>query len=188
MPMVNTIFEEQVDKLYHLLQRVAGAFSQAGIEYEVIGGMAVLLQVQRVDPDAGRLTKDIDFLVRRRDLERIATAVEPYGFRLRHVAGIDMIVDAEAPSARRAVHLVFSGEKVRTDYLESTPPIEPGIRLRDAWIAPVADLVRMKLTSYRLKDRVHIQDLDEVGLITPEIEAGLSDELRKRLAEVRATE
>jgi hypothetical protein len=55
-------------------------------------------------------------------------------------------------------------------------------------IAPVADLVRMKLTSFRLKDKVHIQDLDGVGLITPEIEQGLSEPLRQRLAEVRATE
>jgi hypothetical protein len=39
----------------------------------------------------------------------------------------------------------------------------------------VADIVRMKLASFRLKDRVHIQDIDSVGLITPDIEAGLSD-------------
>jgi hypothetical protein len=46
----------------------------------------------------------------------------------------------------------------------------------------------MKLTSYRLKDRVHIQDLDSVGLITPEIETGLPELLRNRLAETRASE
>jgi hypothetical protein len=46
----------------------------------------------------------------------------------------------------------------------------------------------MKLTSFRLKDKVHIQDLDGVGLITPEIESGLPPVLRERLAEVRATE
>jgi hypothetical protein len=46
----------------------------------------------------------------------------------------------------------------------------------------------MKLTSFRLKDKVHIQDMDSVGLITPEIEASLSPILRERLAEVRATE
>lgn len=55
-------------------------------------------------------------------------------------------------------------------------------------IAPVADLVRMKLTSYRLKDRVHIQDLDGAGLITAEIEASLPAELADRLAAVRAEE
>ncbi len=48
-------------------------------------------------------------------------------------------------------------------------------------IAPVSDLVRMKLTSYRLKDRVHLQDLDSVGLISPEIESHLSDILLARL-------
>ena len=55
-------------------------------------------------------------------------------------------------------------------------------------LAPVADLVRMKLTSFRLKDKVHIQDLDGVGLITPEIEAQLPDILRHRLAEIRASD
>jgi hypothetical protein len=53
-------------------------------------------------------------------------------------------------------------------------------------ISSVADLVKMKLTSFRLKDQVHIQDLDGVGLITDEIEQGLSPELRKRLGQVRA--
>ena len=53
-------------------------------------------------------------------------------------------------------------------------------------VAPVAELVRMKLTSYRLKDQVHVQDLDGVGLITPEIEAGLPELLRARLAGVCA--
>lgn len=61
-------------------------------------------------------------------------------------------------------------------------------RIEGILLAPVADLVRMKLTSYRLKDRVHIQDLDAVGLITPEIEAQLPELLRARLAEVRAAE
>ena len=55
-------------------------------------------------------------------------------------------------------------------------------------VAPVADLVRMKLTSYRFKDRVHLQDLDAVGLISLEIEAQLPDLLQNRLAEIRAGE
>jgi hypothetical protein len=46
----------------------------------------------------------------------------------------------------------------------------------------------MKLVSYRLKDRVHIQDMDAAGLVTPEIEAALPPELRRRLEEIRATE
>jgi hypothetical protein len=50
----------------------------------------------------------------------------------------------------------------------------------------VADLVRMKLTSFRMKDQLHLKDLDSARLITREIEAGLPEALRGRLAEVRA--
>ena len=73
--------------------------------------------------------------------------------------------------------------------LEPIPDFsEEAETIEGALVAPVADLVRMKLTSFRLKDKVHIQDLDGVGLITPEIEAGLSEPLRQRLAEVRASD
>jgi len=105
-----------------------------------------------------------------------AAAVEPAGFRYRHVAGIDMLVDAKEPKARSAVHLwdvscVSNPERSKRGY----------------WIAPVADLVRMKLTSFRLKDKVDIQDLDSAHLITAEIEGALPEALRGRLAEVRAS-
>jgi hypothetical protein len=44
----------------------------------------------------------------------------------------------------------------------------------------------MKLTSFRAKDEAHIVDLDEAGLITPEIEATLSTVLAERLIRTRA--
>ena len=99
-----------------------------------------------------------------------------------------MLVDAESPKARSAVHLVFVKEKVRRDYIASVPEFSSARNLEGLLVAPVADLVRMKLTSFRLKDRVHIQDMDGVGLITAEIEASLPEVLRERLAQVRATE
>ena len=46
----------------------------------------------------------------------------------------------------------------------------------------------MKLISYREKDRVHVRDMDSVGLITAEMESPLSDLLRQRRAQIRATE
>ena len=55
-------------------------------------------------------------------------------------------------------------------------------------MASIADLVQMKLTSFRLKDQVHIQDMDSVELITTEIEEQLSDTLREHLAQVRRSE
>jgi hypothetical protein len=58
-----------------------------------------------------------------------------------------------------------------------------GIRL-----IPLPDLIRMKLTSFRLKDQTHFKDMDEAGLITPQMEADLSPVLRDRLGLVRASE
>ena len=100
-----------------------------------------------------------------------------------------MLVDAAAPKARSAVHLIFTREKVRPEYIEPVPVVSDPTRTADGiLIAPVADLVRMKLTSFRLKDQVHIQDMDSVGLITAEIEASLSEALRERLKKVRTSE
>lgn len=53
---------------------------------------------------------------------------------------------------------------------------------------PVVDLVRMKLCSYRDKDRVHVRGMEAAGLITEEVERELGDELRARLRHIRETE
>jgi hypothetical protein len=50
------------------------------------------------------------------------------------------------------------------------------------------DLVQMKLSNNRDIDRVHVRDMDSVGLITAEVESALSPELRAKLIQVRATE
>jgi hypothetical protein len=125
----------------------------------------------------------------RADLDAIIEATRPYGFRYRHAAGVDMLVDAEAPKAHSAIHLLFIREKVRKEYEEPVPAFSPAVQYENGIsIISVADLVKMKLTSFRLKDRVHIQDLDGAGLITPEVEAQLSPPLKVRLQEVRASE
>jgi hypothetical protein len=185
---VNSFFETRVERLFELAGRVEAAFSAAGLEYRVVGGLAAYLYVEEAEPDAGRLTKDIDVLVRREDTERIRNAVEPFGLQYRHVAGSDMLVQAGAPSARRAVHLVFAGEKVRPEYYEPAPVIAGYRTIKQVRLVPLTDLVRMKLTSFRLKDQMHLKDLDEAGIITPDIEATLSPVFRDRLASVRARE
>jgi hypothetical protein len=183
---VNSFFETRVEQLFELAGRVEAAFAAAGLEYRVVGGLATYIYVEEAAPDAGRLTKDIDILVQRDDIERISNAVEPYGLKYRQVAGVDMLVQAGEPSARRAVHLVFSGEKVRPEYVEAAPRLSPGRTLKGIRLVPLADLVLMKLTSFRLKDQAHLKDLDEAGLITPEIEGTLSPALSERLAFVRS--
>lgn len=120
---VNTFFEKRVEQLFDLAGRVEAAFAAAGLEYRVIGGLAVYLYVEEAEPDAGRLTRDIDITVRRQDLDRIARAVEPFGMQYSHAAGADMLVQTGEASARRAVHLFFTGEKVKASYPEPAPAI-----------------------------------------------------------------
>jgi hypothetical protein len=182
-------YDKHLEQLTDVARRVCRALEAAGINYRIIGGLAVLFHVQARDPLAARLTKDVDIAIDRADLPRIAEAIRPIGLEYRHVAGVDMLVDAQQPKARSAVHLVFVGEKVRAHYLEPVPDFSnPSVTEEGIALAPVADLVRMKLTSFRPRDKAHVIDLDSVGLITPEIENSLSDPLRSRLQQVREEE
>jgi hypothetical protein len=181
-------YDLHVEQLLERMLRFHTAMEAAGIPYRIVGGMATFIHVYEREPIKARLTQDVDAGVARNDLQRIIQATQNSGFVYRHVAGIDMLLDPGKPSARSAVHLIFIGEKVRASDLAEIPASDP-IRTKEGiWICPVADLVRMKLTSFRLKDKVHIQDLDGVGLITPEIEAALPEALRERLHEVRTLE
>ena len=187
--MLLEAYDKHLDQLTATAARVCSALRQAGIDYRVVGGLAVLFHVQSRDPLAARLTKDVDLAVNRTDLPRIAEAVRSIGLVHRHVAGVDMLVDAIAPKARSGVHLLFAGEKVRSTDLEPVPGIsDPGIDDHGILVTSIASIVRMKLTSFRQRDKTHIIDMDSVGLITPEIEAGLPDALRERLRQVRAEE
>jgi hypothetical protein len=172
---VNTFFEERLQDLLSLAARVKEAFGTAGIEYRVVGGLAAYLYVEEVEADAGRLTKDIDILVRREDLPRIAEAAETVGLEYRQTAGVDMLVQKGKPSARPAVHMIFDQRG-----------LNGGRTLQGIPVVSLADLVTMKLTSFRIKDEMHVKDLDEQGLITPDLEAGLSPLLLEHLAQVRA--
>ncbi|HVP46093.1 MAG TPA: hypothetical protein VMT32_05900 [Bryobacteraceae bacterium] len=186
--LINAHYEKQVDQIVDLARRFAAALSEARVEYRIVGGLAVYLHVNEIDALAARLTRDIDASVKRADIETITRIVKAFGLEFRHVAGLDMLVDTQAPRARSAVHLIFVNEKVRPDYLEPVPDFSAAPTINGLLVAPVADLVRMKLTSFRDKDRVHIRDLDSVGLITGEIETRLPPNLRERLKQVRATE
>src|SRR5690348_7740121 len=97
--LVNTFFENKVEQLFEVAGRLAKALAQAGIEYRVVGGFAAYMHVNEIDPLAARLTRDIDVAIDRADLEKLIEAAQPFGFRYRHAAGVDMLVDAEAPKA-----------------------------------------------------------------------------------------
>jgi hypothetical protein len=173
-----------VEKVRERLLRCTAALDAAGIPYAVIGGNAVGAWVATIDEAAVRNTQDVDILLRRDDLDRAKVALERAGFIYRHAAGIDMFQDGPGSKFREAVHVLFENEKVRPEYNVPTPEVSESTRLQSFRLLTLDALVRMKLTSFRLKDRVHILDLIGVGLIDSSWPARLPTELATRLQEL----
>lgn len=138
------------------MQQLHSMLTAAGIPYRIVGGMAVFIHVCERDPLRARLTADVDAAIDRPQLDSVADAARKAGWIFRHAAGVDMLTDEAQPRTKSAVHLLFLNEKVRPDYLEPVPASPPHKTREGISVASVADLVRMKLTSFRLKDRVHI--------------------------------
>jgi hypothetical protein len=170
-----------VEKVCDRLLRATGALEAAGIPYAVAGGNAVAAWVSRVDEAAVRNTQDVDILLRRSDLAAATAALSAAGFVYRHVAGIDMFLDGQGAKARDAVHVVFAGEKVRDDYLFAAPDVAETERNQTFRVLTLEALVRMKLTSNRDKDRTHVRDLIDVGLVDATFLGRWPPELAARL-------
>lgn len=174
-------WERAVEKVRNRLLRATGALEQAGIPYAVVGGNAVMAWVEQVDESAVRATQDVDLALRREDLERATAALESAGFVYRHSAGITMFLDGPDAKARDAVHVIFSGEKVRMEYAAAVPDVADVTSFGAYRVLNLEALVRMKLTSFRDKDRTHLRDMLDVGLIDATWPARFSPELAARL-------
>jgi hypothetical protein len=170
-----------VEKVRARLDRAVAALAGAGIPYAVVGGNAVAAWVSRVDEAAVRNTQDVDILLRREDLERAKVALAAAGFVFRHVKSIDMFLDGPEAKARDAVHVIFAGEKIAADSLVPSPEVTEVDEAGPFRIVDLEPLVRMKLTSYRLKDRVHLLDMIDVGLIDASWPTRFPAELAARL-------
>ena len=175
-----------VERVKERLLRTARVLETAGIPYAVIGGNAVAAWVSRVDEAAVRNTQDVDILLRREDFPRAIEAMEAAGFIYRHVRFIDMFLDGPGTKARDAVHVIFANEKVREDSLAPSADVTESEFAMDQQYRHLTleALVRMKLTSYRLKDQVHLQDMIEVGLIDETWPQKFPPELASRLQRV----
>lgn len=176
-----------VERVRARLLRAARALEQANVPYAVAGGNAVAAWVSRVDEAAVRNTQDVDIVLRRADLPAARKALEQDGFAYRHAAGVDMFLDGPDAKARDAVHVVFAAEKVRASYPEAAPDVSESEKTETFCLLSLAALVRMKLTSFRDKDRVHLRDLIDVGLVDETWPERVPATLRVRLQELLAT-
>ncbi len=158
--------EEYKVQVIERLHRTASALQSDSIPYAVVGGNGVATWVASVDPSAVRSTKDVDIMIRREDLDRAIAEMGKAGFIYGYPASLDFFLDVPEGNARTGVHLVFAGEKVLPDHVLPAPDIsEIELSQRGFYVTTLEAIVRMKLASHRLKDRVHLQDMISVGLI-----------------------
>jgi hypothetical protein len=95
-----------------------------------------------------------------------------------------MFLDGPNAKARDAVHIVFALEKVRPDYVEAAPDVSESEKTETFRLLELDALVRMKLTSFRDKDRVHLRDMIDVGLVDESWLERVPKPLRPRLQEL----
>jgi hypothetical protein len=173
-----------VERVRDRLMRASAALEAAGVPYAVAGGNAVAAWVATVDASAVRNTKNVDILLRRTDLEAAAADLENAGFIRRRVAGLDIFLDGPDAKARDAVHVVMAGEKVRPEYVAAAPDVSESEKSGEFRVVKLESLVRMKLTSFRRSDQVHLLDMLEIGLIDGTWKARLGPELGERLQQL----
>lgn len=176
--------ERAVEKIQERLERTARTLEQAGIDYAIIGGNAVRAWVAQADEAAVRTTRDVDILLRRSDWVAAKAAMEAAGFVYRHSRGIDMFLDAPESKARDAVHVLFANEKVFPDDLVAAPDVTEAENIGAHRMLRLEALVRMKLNSFRIKDRMHLLDMIDVELVDESWCDRFSPELAARLKEL----
>ncbi len=170
-----------VEKVRDRLARAVARLEAAGVPYAVAGGHAVAAWVSRVDEAAVRNTRDVDILIRRDDFDRVRLALAAGGFVHRHTSGLDLFLDGPGAKARDAVHVVYAGEYVREGEPAPSPDVSESVEADGFRVLDLEALVRAKLTAYRDKDRTHLRDLIEVGLVDDSWPARLSTALADRL-------
>ncbi|HYR57343.1 MAG TPA: hypothetical protein VEO95_01890, partial [Chthoniobacteraceae bacterium] len=162
---------DAVENVRRRLLRAAAALAAARVPYAVVDGNAVAAWVSRADEAAVRNTRDVDLLLRREDLPAATDALEKAGFHHRRVASLgragamDVFLETAQAKVGDAVHIVFAEEKTLPEQSEPNARIDESEDAGDFRLISLEALVRMKLSAFRDKDRVHLRDLVSVGLI-----------------------
>ena len=170
-----------VEKVRERLDRACLALESAGIPYAVIGGNAVAAWVATIDDGAVRNTRDVDLLLREDDLDRATTALSAVCFFRDQVMDVTVFLDGRDGKPSQGLHILLAGRKFRPDYVSPTPHVEQSRLINGKRIVELNELVEMKLNSYRDKDRTHLRDMIQIGLIDATWPERFEPELGRRL-------
>ena len=154
-----------VEKVRERCARTVRVLEAAGLSYAVVGGHAVANWVASVDEGSVRNTRDVDILIRRDDFEVVRAAMEADGFIFANAYGVDFFLDGPDAKPSEGVHLLYAGEKVKETDPVPTPLLSESERGAAFQVISLEPLVRMKLVSNRDKDRTHVRDMIQLGLI-----------------------
>jgi hypothetical protein len=167
------------EKVRERLLRAAGTIEQWGIPYAVVGDCAVAFWVGRVVESVVRNARDVEILVRRDDFQWTAFVLTNAGFVHRPSSDIVTFLDGPDARAREAVQIVFASETALPGEAGWTPDPTESVETGEIHVLSLQALILSKLTAFRDKDRKHLRDLIEVGLI----DAHSADDLPEGLAE-----
>jgi hypothetical protein len=170
-----------VELVRQRLLKASAALRAAGVENAVVGGNAVAAWVATIEQAAVRNTQDVNILIRRADFDAARTSLEAAGFHHRRAAGLDLFLDTPDASPRQAVHLVYAEELIKPGESAPSPSVTEATNFGSFHVINLDALVRIKLTAFRDKDRTHLRDLIEVGLVDQSWAAKLAPALAARL-------
>jgi hypothetical protein len=173
-----------VEKVRERLERSCKALAQAGVPYAVIGGNAVAAWVATVDDGAVRNTRDVDLLLREEDLAAATEALQAVGFVRGRGMDIVVFLDGDDGKPSQGIHVLIAGKKVKESYVSAAPLPDQAIDIDGKRIVDLVELVRMKLNSFRDKDRTHLRDMIMVGLIDETWPKKFEPSLGERLQEL----
>jgi hypothetical protein len=145
--------------LYDELRSVLNALDQAGVDYALVGGLAVAVW------GAPRATRDIDLLVRSEDLAKAMSAVRGRGFTLPAL----LFEFKDGTTLQRVNRVDEAGNLMTVDFmlvdrnLESAWASRTRVPFADGEVAVVSReaLMAMKAQAARAQDLADIQNLKE---------------------------
>jgi hypothetical protein len=123
----------------------------------------------------------VDVLLRRDDFPAAKSALEAAGFSYHQSWGVDVFTDGPQTKLGEGVHVLFARERVKPNDPVAAPDVTESVRSSDMRVIELDGLVRMKLNAFRDKDRMHLRDLIEAGLVDESWPDRLPSELAVRL-------
>ena len=184
---------DAVDNVRRRLLSAASALQAAHVPYAVVGDIAVAAWVSRADEAAVRNTRDVDLPLHARICPPPLPGWKKPGSS---TAAPAKVVLWGRPGRWTSFWRVRQAKcampstsflpprKTRPDQPEPNAAVEEIEDTGAFHLIPLEALVRMKLSAFRDKDRVHLRDLASVGLLDESSLARLSSALVQRLQEI----